>query len=291
MAPRALDHLVVACRDLARAAADWERLGFTLTPRAYHPFGTTNRLIQFGATFVELIALHDERLIRPPTDRTFSFGDFNRRILADREGGSLLVVVSADADADLADYAARGLRTFDRFDFERTARQPDGAERTVAFRLAVVADPALPEVGTFACENRFPQNFWTPAFQEHANGATDIAEIVVVADNPSDHHVFFAAFTGERDFLATSAGLVIPTPNGAIRLVTPAAFAALYGIDPGPVPTPRIAGWVCAVAAIDETNTVLSTNGVPFAERGPLTVVDAAHAAGIVTMFTPEDRR
>jgi catechol 2,3-dioxygenase-like lactoylglutathione lyase family enzyme len=42
---RAIDHVVLAVRDLDRAAARYEQLGFTLTPRASHedrvlaPFG------------------------------------------------------------------------------------------------------------------------------------------------------------------------------------------------------------------------------------------------------------
>ena len=55
---RAFDHVVLAVRDLARTAATYESLGFTLTPRAAHEdrMGTSNRLAQFEArNFIELL--------------------------------------------------------------------------------------------------------------------------------------------------------------------------------------------------------------------------------------------
>ena len=57
--PRRLDHFVVCVRDLAQAALDWQTLGFTLTPTGVHPFGTSNRLAQFGNNFLELLAVTD----------------------------------------------------------------------------------------------------------------------------------------------------------------------------------------------------------------------------------------
>ena len=50
---RGLDHLVLTVRDLDAAEARFRALGFTLTPRAHHPFGTSNNLAIFDG-LVEL---------------------------------------------------------------------------------------------------------------------------------------------------------------------------------------------------------------------------------------------
>ena len=43
---RVFDHLVLVVDDFDLASEFYERIGFTLTPRAQHPFGTGNRLAQ-----------------------------------------------------------------------------------------------------------------------------------------------------------------------------------------------------------------------------------------------------
>ena len=65
---RAIDHVVLTVRDLEGTAITYQRLGFTLTPRAAHEdrMGTSNRLAQFRArNFIELLEVdRSERLAR-----------------------------------------------------------------------------------------------------------------------------------------------------------------------------------------------------------------------------------
>jgi catechol 2,3-dioxygenase-like lactoylglutathione lyase family enzyme len=52
---RAIDHVMLAVRDLDRTALSYQELGFTLMPRAAHEdrMGTSNRLAQFrGRNFI-----------------------------------------------------------------------------------------------------------------------------------------------------------------------------------------------------------------------------------------------
>ena len=64
--------MVLAVRDLARTAATYKSLGFTLTPRAAHEdrMGTSNRLAQFKAqNFIELLEVdRPEKLARHDFD-------------------------------------------------------------------------------------------------------------------------------------------------------------------------------------------------------------------------------
>src|SRR5689334_12734164 len=71
--PRPLDHLVICVHDLAKAASDWQKLGFNLTPTGVHPFGTSNRLAMFGNNFLELLAVTDVAAIPPAEPGRFSF--------------------------------------------------------------------------------------------------------------------------------------------------------------------------------------------------------------------------
>ena len=128
---RPIDHLVLCVRDLDAARRVYERLGFTLTPKALHPFGTANSLVQLRGNFLELLAVADRSLIKPVGEGEFGFAAFNERFLAAREGMSMLVFASDDARRDQQEFAASGLDTYAPFDFSRQAVLPDGSAVTV----------------------------------------------------------------------------------------------------------------------------------------------------------------
>ncbi len=202
MSGRAIDHIVLAVRDLDRAAATYEGLGFTLTPRARHEdrMGTSNRLAQFaGRNFIELLEVdRPDRLAphdlegEPPF---FSFGDHNRLAAAEREGMSMLVFASDDARADVERFRDAGLRA-SSFDFERQAVLPDGSTATVSFSLAFAWSPHMPQAGFFACQNRAPQHFWKPRYQAHANGAQSIAAVYLASPAPERDARFIGSMFG-----------------------------------------------------------------------------------------------
>src|SRR5262245_31264678 len=180
-AGRPIDHVVLAVHDLDRAAARYERLGFTLTPRAFHDdrMGTSNRLAQFrGRSFIELLEVdrpdkldpHDFSRVPP----FFSFGDHNRLALDEREGPSILVFAGDDARPDIRRFEAAALSTLSPFDFERQARLPDGTEVTVAFTLAFAQSPEMPRVAFMVSQNRAEEFFWKAEYQSHPNGVQAI---------------------------------------------------------------------------------------------------------------------
>lgn len=234
---RGLDHLIHLVRDLDAAAGAYRAFGFQVGAENRHPFGTKNRIVQLPGFFVELLALDDLANIPEHGPRAFSFAAFQRdRLSRAGEGGSGLVLESVDAKADAAAYAKTGVGDFDPFFFERRGVRPDGSPVHVAFELAFAADPHAPDVSFFACEQKFPENFWNPAAQVHPNGATGVAGVILTAENPSDHHVFLSGFTGIRDFRASSAGLVYATARGEIEVLTAEAFARRTGelVETGP---------------------------------------------------------
>jgi hypothetical protein len=227
---RGLDHIVHAVRDLDAAADFYRRAGFTVGARNRHApaWGTQNHIVQLPGTFIELLAMADTSEIAPHAPRHFSFGAFSRDFLAGGQGLAMLVLEGrGQADAD--EFRAAGIGDFVLHEFEREAKRPDGTPIKVAFALAFAADPRAAATGFFTCQHRHPENFWNPAFQVHANTANGVAGAVLVAENPRDHHDFLSAFTGERERLATSAGLTIRTGRGEIQVLTPAAFHDQFG--------------------------------------------------------------
>ena len=218
---RGIDHLVLAVRDLEAARRTYMRLGFTLTPRAEHPFGTGNSLVQMQGNFLELLTVVDPGRITPAADDTFSFGAFNRDFLRRREGFSMLVFESGDAEADRADFARAGLRGYEPFRFERRARLPDGGEAMVAFSLAFASDPRIPEAAFFVCQQHAPQYFWKPEYQLHANGAVAVSEVVMVATDPPALVEFYAGLQERAAVAVTDGALDVATARGRITVLRP----------------------------------------------------------------------
>ena len=234
---RAIDHVVLAVRSLDDAGARFEQLGFTLTKRAQHPWGTANRLAQLpGGNFIELLEIdrpeltveHDRGRVPP----VFSFGAHNRDFLAHGDGMSMLVMQTTDSRADLARYRAAGITAYAPFDFERRAPLPDGSEVTVAFSLALTTHPDMPEAAFFTCHNRFPENFWKPDFLGHANGAAEIVEVVMAAEQPAAAGAFLAGFTG-GEVSVLGGGIEVSCGPHRLTVLTPHALAARY---PGEAP-------------------------------------------------------
>ncbi|WP_350334042.1 VOC family protein [Coralliovum pocilloporae] len=228
---RGLDHVVLAVQDLDRAAERYEALGFSVTPRGEHPWGTANRLVQLDGFFFEILTADRPNLIADGAGKTFSFGGFNRDVLARYEGGSMLVVESRDAAKDRSDFETLALDVCEPFGFEREAVGPDGSVRKVAFDLTFVRDALSPDMMFFTCHNLYPENFWKSDYQTHANGACSVTGVVLTAAEPASHHEFLGGFSGQREMRATSLGLELETPRGQIAAVTPSAAQVLYGLQ------------------------------------------------------------
>jgi catechol 2,3-dioxygenase-like lactoylglutathione lyase family enzyme len=290
---RGIDHLVLAVRDLDKARAFYEALGFTLTPRAFHPWGTANHLVQLNGCFLEILGIADAAKIPPHAPGRFSFGAHNRDFLARREGMSMLVFQSHDARRDQAEFAAAGLDTYAPFDFSREAKLPDGGTARVAFSLAFVTDPRMPESAFFTCQQHAPKYFWKRAYQVHANGARTIAEIIMVAPDPPALAAFFEKLQGREAVRVRDGNLDIATARGRVVVLTPEAFDRRFpaaGARPAAAPAaPYLAGFSIACADIEEAANALCRGGVDHVLDGATLrpQVAAADAFGVAIEFRP----
>jgi catechol 2,3-dioxygenase-like lactoylglutathione lyase family enzyme len=284
--PHGIDHIVHAVRDLDAAGALYRRLGFTVGARNRHDWGTHNLIVQFPSAFVELLEIGEPDKIPPHRGRFFSFGAFNRDYIASREGLSMLVGKSSDAVADAASFEAAGISGFDVFDFGREGARPDGSPVKVAFSLAFARDPSSPNLGFFVCQHHYPENFWNPAFQRHANGATAIPAVVMVADNPTDHHIFLKAFTGVSDLHSSSLGITARTENGDIEIMSPIAFRDQFGVAPDVSGEGMTLNAIrFAVADIEHAKATLAAGGIKPQRHVGRLVVPPGAAFGATLIF------
>jgi hypothetical protein len=282
---RGLDHIVHAVRDLDACAVLYERLGFTVGARNRHDWGTHNRVVQLPGFFIELLTVAEpEKLGRDGLSQ--HFGAANRDFLVRQEGLSGLLLDGRDAAADAAQFRAGGIAASEALRFGRDGRRPDGTPIRLAFSLAFARDPAGAEAVFAACQHHFPENFWNPAFQQHRNGATGVVGVVMVAENPADHHIFLSAFTGERELLATSSGVTVTTPRGTIQVMEPVAYQHHFGVAPPEISHgARLAALIFAVRERAQVATVLEQAKIAVAERSGRIVIGPPGAMGATLVF------
>jgi catechol 2,3-dioxygenase-like lactoylglutathione lyase family enzyme len=285
--PRGIDHLVLAVRDLDAAVAFYRALGFTVGSRNRHAWGTLNHIVQMPGQFLELIATEPGFQKPQPDEPVHNFAGFLSDYLEHREGLAMLVLESNDAKADLQAFRAAGIGKPEAFFFERRGKRPDGSDVHLAFTLAFAAAPATVDAGFFVAQQHVPENFWNPAFQQHPNGVTGIAAVVLEASDPLMLSPFLTGFSGQ-DVTTTlpssaGAGFALDTGRGAIEVVAPdEARTAAADRDTS---TPCFVAVRFLCTSPDALRNCLRHHHIAFKEHAGAIVVPASHAFGVALVF------
>ena len=113
-----IDHTVVMARDLDAAAANWKRLGFTISPRGTHSahMGTGNYTIMLDPDYIELLGVLTDTGHNAPA----------RAFLANREGIERIAFTAVESVDGAEEIRARGYQPIGPTDFERPVTMPDG---------------------------------------------------------------------------------------------------------------------------------------------------------------------
>ena len=283
MIQRGIDHLVLCVKDLDAARQRYERLGFTLTPPARHPFGTGNSLVQLQGSFLELLYIAAPEQIPPHAPGQFSFAAFSQDYLRGGEGLSMLVFESQDARHDQAGFIRAGLQTYAPFDFSRQATLPDGRQVTVGFSLAFVTHPDLKRAAFFTCQQHAPEYFWKPEYQRHRNTAQAVKEVCMLAAEPLALRDLFSGLQQPDVVTETNGNLQITTARGSVVILTPDAFQ-----DRWPEQTPPsmehgavFAGFSLTVADLSAARECVQNSGLRFVETADALQIPASELFGV----------
>ncbi len=279
---RGLDHVMMIQRDLGAAADAYERLGFQVTRRMYHPFGTANNLIMFEHDFLELLGVVEPEKIDATSAALEAF-------LEVREGIGAIACLSTDARADQAEFEAKGIASGAMRPFRRPVKLPGGREIEAVVDTVWAVDRETPLVIPFLSQQHVREAIWVPEWQTHPNGAKALRAVVLVDDSPrgrlASHLTKFFDPGMAHD---EPGGVRFETPNGRILILAPAAFAARYaGIEVAAECTlPHGAALEIAVADLSMLRGILEANEVGFAQTGDAILVPTSETFGTVIRFT-----
>ena len=254
---RGLDHVVILVRDLARAHDTYQRLGFTLTPRGYHSLGSQNHCIMFGRDYLELMAL-------PKPHPAFQyFSDF----LAQGEGVGAIALATNDAAGAYAEITRAGIAA----DAPLTLSRPVQDLGEARFSLVQLPPAQTPGFRTFLCQHHTRDIVWRPEYQSHALGATEIAGIVVVAENAPRYAEVF----GDKP-RRTEEGLLIETGSAPILFSSAQKLEIRLGDASLPRRTPPLVA-ALFIRVADRARAVQALRGGGFS---PTKLMDGSFAIG-----------
>ena len=204
-----IDHAVVMVRDLDKAAENWKRLGFTVSPRGTHSehMGSGNYTIMLDPDYIELLGVLVETEHNAPA----------RAFLAKRgEGIERIAFTAVDSTAGAEEIRARGYQPLGPTDFERPVTMPDGSQSAARFRTFQWPPSEAPGgLRLFACQHKTRETVWIPELMKHANGAKRLTQALVISLDPAKEAAHLARMI-DREVKAEPDGAVA-VPSGSDR--------------------------------------------------------------------------
>jgi hypothetical protein len=223
----ALDHVGIAATDLGALAAQWEKLGFCLTPLARHsgrrtpdgpvvPFGTGNRCVMLREGYLELIAIVDPG----------AFSNTLDRFLARYAGIHILALSIEDEAANLARLRRAGIDIPGVAYLERPVDDADPDGPKARFVRLPLPDPAEGRIQLIRHLTR--EAIWQERFMTHPNRAVALSEVVLAVAAPAETGARFSVLAGRPLVPDPAGGYALALPRGRVRILPAAALEAVF---------------------------------------------------------------
>jgi hypothetical protein len=272
-----IDHAVVMVRDLDKAAANWNRLGFTLSPRGTHSahMGTGNYTIMLDPDYVELLG------VLAPTEHNAPA----RAMLEKHEGIERVAFTAVDAAAGAEEIRARGLVPVGPTDFERPVTMPDARLSAAKFRTFLWPTAEAPAgMRIFACQHKTRETVWIPELMKHANGARCLRQVLLTAPEPAREAGHLARLIDRDARREADGAIAVPSGEGRAGFVfmTKEQLGQRYpGVPLAGLPERAAAGLVIA-ADMNAAEKAFGTDGIRI---GQSICVPPAAANGTLLAF------
>ena len=274
-----VDHAVVVVSDLDKAADNWRRLGFTVSPRGTHSakMGSGNTTIMLDPDYIELLGVLVETAHNAPT-----------RAFLDRSGEGIerVAFTAIDSAAGAEEIRAGGYEPLGPTDFERPVTMPDGSQSAARFRIFQWPLSEAPAgLRIFACQHKTRETVWIPELTKHANGAKCLKQALVVSPEPAKDAAHLARLI-DREVKAEPDGAVA-VPSGSDRaefiFLTKEQLRRRYPEVPlAGLPERGGAGLVVATSDLAQAETAVGSSGV---RSGAAVCVAPAAADGTLLVF------
>lgn len=292
----ALDHVGICAQNLGPMTAQFEALGFSLSPIAQQSgrptpdapvelYATGNRCAFLKHGYIELLAI-----LEPGR-----FDNGLSKFIARYEGLHILAMGMDDAEANLARMRRAGIPIPGVAHLERPVDKPDGPRA----KFSRLPYPDAPEGRLQLITHHTPGLIWQERWMDHANQAVALTELLLVSAEPAVTAARLSKLTGLVIEPRGAGGFLLRFPGGAgvagpqapametrVSICAPEDLpATLPGVA---IPDlPFMAGfWVQTSDGNAAVRRLLAH--LPLVELpGGALMVPPAHAAGAALVFHP----
>jgi catechol 2,3-dioxygenase-like lactoylglutathione lyase family enzyme len=273
-----IDHLLIAVRDLDRAAAAYRRLGFTLSPRAVHSahMGTANHTIMLERDYFELLT------VLAPTPANAKW----RQALAEGEGLAGFAAATPSAAAAAAAWRSAGLPASDSLAFARAVQRADGQRMEARFEVVTLPEQTVPAMALFACAQLTRDAVWLPELMTHPNTARAIRKLTIAAPDPLVAADSWSRALPGSTRLAAAGGAQFRIGQHLVEILDPPTAARRFGLAK-PVARATALAIEFEVLDVEACRHMLRQCGLSPQIEGDLTAIAAADACGVVIAFQP----
>jgi hypothetical protein len=278
---RSLDHFVICVGDIETAAEAWRRLGFRVMPVMQHVnIGTSNVIVQFEDTYLELIGDFDYCHLAPLIDRMQPW------LALDEDVYWQTSITSRRLEDELEPLRAKGLTPQPINSAARRVRLTEGGWDETDSRSFYTFNEHDIHASLFMSDHRKPEAIWMPGWQCHPNTTRRVLGISYLAEDVARVANYMSLMFGAEPDEKAPDRIAFRTPRGEFLEICDQAAGRVPGSQPLQAGVgARGAAFTIGVDSVERCRWALRDGGVPHRQLDQGLVVPASHGCGMALHF------
>lgn len=274
-----IDHVVVTVSDqLNKANFQYQKLGFTITPRGHHSLGTSNNLAIFSTTYLELLGFEPQNANK--VDKSWRFAN----------GLTGLVFKTSNADELYQQLINNGIKVEgeEPRSFYRPVELNDGTLADACFKTVRLDPTYTPNGQIFFCDQLTPELVWRKEWQNHPNGVININQVIIEAQNPLSSIKLLEKTFPSAKIIDVDGGVRLKADDKYIDYLTPSATQRLFGssLSKANNDQDRKVALGFTTKSLSQTQQALESGKIKFDLQNNTIFVPASETYGVVMIFS-----
>lgn len=274
-----IDHVVITVSDqLDQANSQYQKLGFTTTPRGHHSLGTSNNLAIFTTTYLELLGFEPQNAGK--VDKSWCFAD----------GLTGLVFKTKDANKLYQQLVSQGIKVEGDGpkSFFRPVELNDGTKPEARFKTVRLDPSYTPNGQIFFCDQLTPELVWRKEWQTHPNGVININQVIIEAQKPRSSIKLLEKTFPLANIIEIDGGVRLKAEDKFIDYLTPNAIQHLFGssVSKANNDQDRKVALGFTTKSLAQTQQALEKGKIKYNLQNDTIIVPASETYGVVMIFS-----